>query len=437
MVKRIFKKITLFFFALTFIVLAIQNGALAQDKKAVVINVHGEINSALVAYLEKEVQKAQDNGAEVIIIDIDTWGGFITAAEEINVILSEAEIPTIAYISKKAVSAGVMITISCDMVAMTPGAHSGAAETIPNEEKILSAWVGLLTAAAEESGRPVDVVRAMADKREVIEGLSEEGQLLDITAQKAVEYGYADTVSTSYEEALSFFGYEGYEITIADVSTADLAARALTSSTALTILFAAGVFFMIMEVFTAGFGVFGIISIACFVLYFFGGFLAGYTEWWAIALFLLGAVFLIIEFIIPGFGLFGIAGIVLTLLGLMFSASSVTEFIIRGGIALLICAVTIPIMFKLFGRLKVFDKIILKHGETSDQGYIAPSKSTLNAMGKQGLTVTDLRPSGIAKIDGMRMDVLSNEGFIKKGEKIKVINTSGNRIMVERIDSEE
>ena len=419
------------------IVILPQSLAQAKDSRAVVIKMEGEINEALVAYLDRELQKAQESGFEVAIIDIDTWGGLIYSAQAIHDILTDTPLTTIAYVSKKAISAGVMVTISCDMVAMTPGSHSGAAETIPNTEKALSAWVGMLSAAAEEKGRPVDVVKAMADKRETVEGLSEEGQLLDITAQKAVEYGYADIVSTSYEDALSAFGYEGYETVIAQVSTADKAARFLTSSTVLSILFSAGVFLMIMEIFTAGFGLFGILSIVCFGLYFFGGVLAGYTEWWAVALFILGAVFFVIEIIIPGFGIFGILGIALTLLGLMFSAKSIRDFIFQAGIALAICAVAVPIMFKIFGRLKFFDKIILKHGETNEAGYMAPSAQTISALGKTGMTVTMLRPSGMAVIEGKRIDVLSHEGIIESGVEVRVIDTSGNRVVVERAPKQQ
>ena len=429
------KAVLSIFFAAAFVFLS-QNSAFAQKNSAVVINMHGEINEALVAYLSREIGKAEDSGVDVVIIDIDTWGGFVFAAEEIHDILSETQLNTIAYISKKAVSAGVMVAISCDRVVMTPGSHSGAAETIPNDEKSLSAWVGMLTAAAEESGRPVDIVKAMADKREVIEGLSEEGELLDITAQKAVEYGYADMVSTSHRDALASFGYTDYETVTAEASTADMAARFLTSSTVLSILFVAGVFFMIIELFTAGFGLFGIIAIVCFALYFFGGVIAGYTEWWAVVLFILGAIFFVIEIIVPGFGIFGILGIVLTLLGLMFSARSIRDFVIRGGITLAVCLVSIPIMFKVFGRLKIFDRIILKHGETSEEGYLAPSEHTLSILGMTGRTVTVLRPAGMALIDGRRVDVLSHEGYIASGVEVKVIDTSGNRVVVEKIVEE-
>lgn len=435
--KLLKKIIASFVLAIVFVAASSSFSAADSNNEAVVINVHGEINDALVAYMDREIKNAQSNGVDVIIIDIDTWGGFVRSAERINDILSQTQIPTIAYISKKAVSAGVMITISCDNVAMTSGSHSGAAETIPNDEKSLSAWVGMLTAAAEESGRPVNVVKAMADKREIVEGLSKEGELLDITPGQAVEYGYADIISTSHEDALSAFGYENYTISTAQYSTADRVARFLTGQIALSILFSAGIFFMILEIFTAGFGLFGIISIICFVLYFFGGFIAGYTQWWAIALFVIGAVALGIEIIVPGFGIFGAIGIVFTLLGLMFSARSMKDFIIRAGIALLVCVVSIPIMMKVFGRLKLFDKIILKNSETNEDGYLAPSKHTLSLNGLTGKTVTALRPSGMALIDGKRIDVLSHEGFIDIGVQVKVIDNSGNRVLVESVEDDQ
>lgn len=428
--KLIYKIIASFLLA----TVLIGSVTLADSNKAVVINVHGEINEALTSYLDREIKQAEKDGADVIILDIDTWGGFIMSAEKINNILTETQIPTIAYISKKAVSAGVMVTISCDKVAMAPGTHSGAAETIPYNEKTLSAWVGMLTSAAESTGRPVNVVKAMADKREVIEGLSKEGELLNITANHALQYGYCDVISLSHEDALSAFGYEGYEITTAEYSNADKVARFLTGSTMLSILFYAGVFFMILEMFTAGFGLFGIISIICFVLYFFGGVIAGYTEWWAVALFVLGIVALAIEFTIPGFGVFGAVGIVLILLGLMFSAKTLHEFLVRAGITMLICIISIPIMIKLFGKLKLFDKIVNKSVETTEGGYIVPTKERTDILGMTGMTMTPLRPSGMATINDKRFDVLSIEGFVDSGVTIKVIETSGNRIIVKSVE---
>ena len=131
-------------------------------------------------------------------------------------------------------------------------------------------------------------------------------------------------------------------------------------------------------------------------------------------LFIFGAVFLVIEIIIPGFGIFGIVGIVLTLLGLMFSARSIQDFIFRGGIALIVCVVSIPIFFKIFGGLKLFDKIILKHGETSDMGYLAPSEHTLSVLGKTGKTATVLRPAGMAVIDGRRCRRIITRGLYRR-----------------------
>jgi membrane-bound serine protease (ClpP class) len=203
----------------------------------------------------------------------------------------------------------------------------------------------------------------------------------------------------------------------------------------LSILFYAGVFFMILELFTAGFGMFGIISIICFVIYFFGGVIAGYTEWWSLVLFILGIIAIAIELTIPGFGVFGAVGIVLVLLGLMFSARTMQEFFTRAGIAIIICIVSIPIMIKLFGRLKLFDKIVNKSVEATEEGYTVPKKERVDILGMTGITKTPLRPSGMAFINDKLFDVLSIEGFVDSGVNIKVIETSGNRIIVKRVDN--
>ncbi len=102
---------------------------------------------------------------------------------------------------------------------------------------------------------------------------------------------------------------------------------------------------MMLEIFTAGFGVAGTLSIVCFVMYFFGGIIAGTADWWSVVLFAAGIGFLIAEMFIPGFGIFGIAGIIMFILGLLFSSSSFDQFINRFAIAIGICIVAVPILF--------------------------------------------------------------------------------------------
>ena len=428
--RNIIKKIGIYTL-LCALVLSSWQVAHADNGKAVAIEIHGEINEALVGYLKREVANAHENGAEVILLDIDTWGGFVDSAEKINGIIESSSIPTVAYVSKKAVSAGVMVAISCDHIVMAPGTHMGAAETIPNTEKILAAWVGMLSAVAERQGRPIDVITAMADKRIQIDGLTQEGQLLSVTPEQAQKWGVSDGIASSREDALSAMGYDGMEIVTAEMSVADRFARFLTGTTMLNILFTVGILCFIIELFTAGFGLFGFIAIGCFALYFFGGFIAGHTQWWAIVLFIGGAIMLGIEMAIPGFGVFGSIGIIMVLMGLAFSARDFNQFIIRMGIALLVCAAAIPILIKLFGHLRLFDRLTNTETESTSEGYHAHSHDIETLIGMAGEVITPLRPAGSARINGRRMDVVSQGDFIDAGTEVVVVDVEGNRVIVE------
>jgi len=401
------------------------------DDSIYVIEIHGEISDAMAAYVDREISEAVSSGASAVMLDIDTWGGFLTAADSMHASIAACPVPVIAYVSVKAVSAGVMIAVSSDYIFMAPGTHMGAAEPIPFSEKVLSAWVGMLSSAAEQNHWPVDVVSAMADKRIAIEGLTEEGQLLSVTPEQAVAFGVCDAVARSRTEAAELAGYREAGLVVSEVTMADSFARFITSGTALNILFILGILFAVMEIFTAGFGIFGILSIVCFGLYFFGGFLAGYTHWWAIALFIAGAVFLVIEIFMPGFGVFGIAGLVLIFLGLVLSARDFSQFAVRAGLAVLVCLAVIPAAVKLFGKTRIFQRFINTESENTEQGFTAGSAGDGIVPGQKGVALTDLRPSGTARIEGKRLDVVAAGGYIARGSEITVVKSTAHSIQVE------
>jgi len=394
-----------------------------------VIKLSGEVTGAMSSYLERELENARQNNQSAII-DIDTWGGQVVSAGEISNILLNSPVETTAFVSTRAISAGVIITISCDNVAMSPTSYIGAAETIPNTEKVLSAWKGMLSTAAIERGRPEDVILAMADKYKVVEGYSEEGELLTLAARQAADLGVSDALCNNINEVVEEFGLgETYEI--APYTMSDKAAAALTSTLALNLFFILGFAFMLIEIFSAGFGIAGVISIICFALYFFGGLIAGTAQWWAIGLFVLGIVALVIEMIIPGFGIFGISGIVMLFLSLVFSANSLEQFATRAGYAILVCIVLIPILIKIFGKIKLFDRLANKEVQSVSQGYVI-SRAKDDIIGKTAVTVTELRPIGIIEVDGNRMDAFSDEGYISKGEKIEITGKKSSSVIVRK-----
>ncbi len=419
---------------LVMIVLFLLSGAvLAQeDDSVMLVELTGEVNAAMTAYIDEQISDAESSGTPVVLV-IDTYGGQILEADNMKKRILEATVPVDCYITQNALSSGVLISISCENIVMSPSAVIGAAETIPNDEKTLSTWVGILESAAEARGRDTQVVAAMADKRIQIEGVTNKDELLTLGASKALELGISDGTAANVNDALSLLGYEGYSSTQVQMSFPVRAAQFLTSTAVASILFLAAIICMGIEIFTPGFGIFGVLSIICFGLYFGGSFLAGFAEWWSAALFVAGLVMFAIEAAVPGFGIFGILGFVFIGAGLLFAARDIRSFLIILGVGLVGAIIALPLLFKLFKKLGLIRKLSLVGNMEVEQGY-ASHEHTETLLGKKGEAITDLRPAGVAKIDGVRQSVLTSGDYINKGETVVVVQHTPGRIVVEKAE---
>ena len=407
--------------------------AMADDGEAVMLlEVSGEVNAAMTTYIADAVEQAEQAGSPVVLI-LDTYGGQILEADNIKQVILDANVPVDCYITRNALSAGTLLAISCERIVMADSAVIGAAETIPNDEKTLSTWVGILTSAAEARGRDPEVVAALADKDISIEGVTEEGSLLTLGANGALSLGISDGTAATEQDALLLLGYEGYDTVRQEMSFPVRAAQFLTSTTVASILFLAAIVCMGIEIFTPGFGVFGILSIICFALYFGGGLLAGFAEWWSIALFVIGMIFAGIEIAVPGFGVFGILGIISIGAGMMFASRDITAFLTILAVGLLGAIVLLPILYKVLGRMGLLRKLELGDNMMVDQGY-ASHEHIPSLIGEKGVALTVLRPAGTARINGVRYSVVSAGTYIEAGSKIVVIEHTPGRIVVDEAD---
>ena len=402
---------------------------LAASNAVTVIEIRGEVNAAMTGYISDALDEAEAADTPVVL-DIDTYGGQILEADNIKKRLMEATVPVKAYISGNALSAGTLIAISCEDIVMADSAVIGAAETIPNDEKTLSTWVGILRSAAEARGYDPELVAAMADKRVEIEGLTGADELLTLSADEAKELGISDGTAASLEEALEMFGYGGYTVTSKPMSFEVRAAQFLTSTTVASILFLIAIVCLGIEIFTPGFGVFGVVSIICFGLYFGGSLMAGYAEWWSAALLFIGIVLIGIEIVVPGFGFFGIAGIICLGAGLLFISRDIATFLTVLAVGVVGSAVLLPVAFKILKRLGLVRKIVLGGNMLAEEGYVShPPEESL--VGLEGVADTVLRPAGMAVIGGARHGVVSSGMYVEKGQPVVVVEHTPGRIVVE------
>lgn len=189
---------------------------------------------------------------------------------------------------------------------------------------------------------------------------------------------------------------------------------------------------LIIEIFSPGFGIGGIISIISFGIFFAGNYVAGNTEWISLLIFVVGMILLVIEAIVPGFGLPGISGIIMIILGIIFAMDSLETAILSLSISIIITAIITVVLIKQGRSIEAFNRIILSTEQKDEKGYLSSSNQN-QYLGKEGVAITNLRPSGIIKIDEDKLDALSEGKYISKGSEIKIVKVEGRKIIVRRL----
>lgn len=152
-----------------------------------------------------------------------------------------------------------------------------------------------------------------------------------------------------------------------------------------------------------------------------------------IGLLILGILLLTVEIFIPGFGIFGGLGIVSIIISIVLTAQNVFQGILMFlGIAIILTTI-FSLLIRWVAKKQFYSSLILRDTlqkqkpEYDDMDYF---------IGKVGVAATPLRPSGNVDFNGVRLDVLSNGSFIPAGQKVIVVQVSGNKIVVESFTQE-
>ena len=148
-----------------------------------------------------------------------------------------------------------------------------------------------------------------------------------------------------------------------------------------------------------------------------------------IVLLIVGFVLAGIEMAVPGFGLPGISGIISLVLGIIFTADTVSEGIIMAIIVIVILGVMLAVAMALLGSKKMKSPMVLREDVKGDQGFLESSDLEY-LVGKEGVAATDLRPTGKGNFDGIEFDILSGGSYIKKGQSIKISKVKDNKLIV-------
>ena len=412
----------------------------ADNEKVLIVPIEETVEKGLYAFLNRAVQTAEEENASAIIFEINTPGGAVDAAGQIGRLLTSTNIKTISFVNKQALSAGAYIALNTDEIYMVPGSTMGSAAIIDQQgnaagKKAESYWFAAMQSAAAQTDRDPVYALAMADESVDLPDLgAPKGKLLTLTAEQAKEVGYSEGTVDSRAELLKVLGFEGADIQTIDESFAEKVARFITHPVVIPILLSIGSLGLVLELYSPGFGIPGLMGLSALLLFFYGHMVAGLAGYETLILFVIGIGLIIAEFFLPG-GIAGIAGIAAVLGSLFLAADNAAHMGMSILIAMGVSILASILMIKVFGKkMKFFKKIILTDSTNTEKGYIS-NKSRLELIGLEGYALTALRPSGTVVIGDERIDVVSEGGFILKGAKIKVVKAEGSRIVVREVSN--
>lgn len=372
----------------------------ADVKRVHVIPVNKTVENGLLSFLNRSIEDAENDGADLIILDIDTPGGAVDAASEIAKSLTSTPIPTAAFVDKKALSAGAYIALNADQIYMTPGSTMGSAAVIDQQgnaagKKAQSYWLSAMKSAAEQ-------------------------------------VGYSEGTVKNLDDLLSVLGYEDAKLTYAKMSVSEQIARFLTHPLVVPILLSIGALGIVIELFTPSFGIAGSIGIASLLLFFYGHMVAGLAGMEALVLFIAGIILLLLEIVVPG-GVLGLLGLGAIILSFFMSTDNNVEMGISLVIAIVVALGGAFVMMKFFKRkLTPFKKMVLNDSLNTESGYVS-NQNRYELIGKQGKTTTPLRPSGTVLIDEEYVDVVTEGGYLDKDVLVNIIKVEGSRVVVRKL----
>jgi membrane-bound serine protease (ClpP class) len=407
------------------------------------VPVTGVVELGMAPFIERSIEEAADRGAAAVVLDMDTPGGRVDAAERIADAISDATVPVYTLVNRRAYSAGALIALATDHVYMRPGSVMGAATPVDGTgttapEKIVSAMRSQMRALAEARGLDPAIAEAMVDPDIEIEGIDEAGKLLTLTTEEAVRVGYATEVE-DMDALLAELGEDGAEVVTSEQNWAEGVVRFFSNPVVAPFLLTLGFIGLITEIKTAGFGLAGAAGILSLALFFGSHLIIGLAGWEDLIVFAVGLGLVGLEvFLIPGFGLFGVlgalgvlAGLYMSLIGSLPTSADFT----RAGLVLtttvLLIAVTAWAMIRSLphsSRLAKSGLILLQKLDRSS-GYES-AKARGDLVGVVGKAITDLRPSGTGLFGDERIDVVSESEWITEGTPIRIISAEGYRHVV-------
>ena len=424
------------------------------------VPIEGIIDLGLPPFIQRTLEDAESNEATAVIFDINTFGGRVDAATQIKDAILGADILTIAFINRRAISAGALISLSCEKIYMTGGGLIGAATAVDmtgkkGSEKVISFMREEMASTAEKRGRSKEIARGMVDeeltfthlviggdsiKVDDIEG-RKDGKLISLTTVQALKYKIADGTAENMEALLDSLGYSSFETIETAENWSEAIVRFLTNPVVASLLTTFGFLGILFELQSPGWGIPGFVGLTCLILSLSASYIAQLATMSDMLFVLTGLALILLEvLVIPGFGIAGIGGIGLMIYGLyllLLPDIPVGEEVLGQAmdgflIGLVGAVIGLVLLVKLMIKTKFWEQLTAPDTQKKEDGY-SNTFGWESLQGETGISDTDLHPSGWVRVKDQRIFVVSEGEFIEEGKEIKILSVDGNRVLVREL----
>ena len=413
------------------------------------IRLDSDIDKSAQRLITLGLEKADKAGADFVMIDLDTYGGAVDAADSIRSAILRYDKPVAAYVNMQAASAGALISIACDSIYMKTGSSIGAATVVDQTgnvmpDKYQSFMRGMMRSTAQATGRDPHIAESMTDTANV----------LSMTPTEAIAVGYCEGIYETVDEvAQAMAGDKEFVVKSMedDMTFLDRLIQLLLNPLLQSIFMMMIIGGIFVEIRTPGIGLPLVTAIIGALLYFAPGYLGHLVSYWEILLFVAGLILIGIEiFVLPGFGVAGITGIVAVVLSLAFAMVDNIELfnwdgtlnlqpIIQPlGIVIISAAAavfgSVWLVKKLYAT-RSFDHIALRQEMKAEDGFTGVVSGLDSLVGETVTVFTDMRPGGKVKTaDGRIVEAtLKFGGFASKGETLKVLSAEQGRLYCDKL----
>lgn len=398
-----------------------------------VISIDATINPAISEYIAASIQKAKDDGAQCLVIRLNTPGGLLKSTRVIVSDFLTAPVPVIVYVSpagSQAASAGVFVTLAAHVAAMAPGTNIGAAHPVGmqgGEKDSIMNEKATNDAAA--------FIRTISEKRHRNVAWAEDAvrRSVSLTETEALHDSVVDFVAPTLRALLD--SLDGRSV-VANGSTVTLRTKnaqivELTMGTRHKLLdmlsdpniayvfFLLGLYGLLFELYNPGAILPGIVGVISLILAFYSLHTLP-VNYAGLALIVFGVILFVIELKVVSHGLLALGGIVAITLGsvmLITSESSLDMISLSWKVILTMVGLTAAFFFFAIGK-----------------GVQAQRRKTTTGieglLGSTGEAMTDLSPEGTVRVHGEIWQAATKEGSISKGTQIIVASVNGLHLIV-------